>query len=95
MLISDGRVISPRAASTGKLAIAYLERRPNGYRTRLSVIPAAEAGSLGELEGWRVRADLGPYPVVEVQGDCGLKLELAPGGPRRFAMDGTDPQPMC
>lgn len=95
VLISEGRVLSPSAASTGNLAIVYLERRANGYRPRLSFIPAAEAGSLGELDGWRIRADLGPYPVVEVQADCGLKLELAPGGPRRLAMNGTDLQSMC
>ena len=98
VLISEGRIISPHAASTGKLAIAYLERRPDGYRARRSFVPAIEGGSLGELDGWRLRAG-GPYPVIELQADCASpkQLELRPEGPRPLPFEalGHSRAPMC
>jgi hypothetical protein len=93
ILISEGNVVSPDVDSTGKLAIVYLEHWPAGLRPRRTFIPAIESGSSGQIYDWRVRNDLGSYPVIEVEGNarwddhvCSWtrRLQLAPAGPREL-----------
>lgn len=90
VLLSEGQVLAPRAASTGKLAAVYLVRTWAGFRLHASFLPAIETGSMGRLAEWGVRTDLGRFPVVEVKGagswrgaNCNWTtlLELRPDGP--------------
>ena len=90
VLLSEGQVLAPRAASTGKLAAVYLARSSDGFRPQSLFVPAIESGSMGRLAGWSVRSDFGRYPVVEVRGagywrgsSCSWTtlLELRPEGP--------------
>jgi CBS domain-containing protein len=90
VLLSEGEVLAPRAASTGKLAAVYLARAGHGFRPQAQYLPAIESGSMGRLAEWSVRTDLGRYPVVEVKGAGSWRgstcswttlLELTPDGP--------------
>jgi hypothetical protein len=90
VLLSEGQVLAPRAASTGKLAAFYLARTSDGFRPLARFLPAIESGSMGRLTDWSVRTDLGRYPVVEVHGAGSSRgsacswttlLELTPEGP--------------
>jgi hypothetical protein len=104
VLISEGSVVSPDADSTGKLAIVYLEHWPGGLRPRRKFIPAIESGSSGQIYDWRVRSDLGSYPVVEVEGHANWeghacswtrRLELVPAGPRELDDSGGEAKSQC
>jgi hypothetical protein len=104
VLISEGVVVSPDADSTGKLAIVYLEASPGGLRPRRKFIPAIESGSSGQIYDWRVRTDMGSYPVVEVEGHAGWdghacswirRLQLTPSGPQELDGDGGDAKSRC
>lgn len=94
VLLSEGQVLGPRSASTGKLAIVYMASSRQGLRPRARFIPAIESGSMGRLGEWGIRSDFGPYPVVEVQGFASWRgvscawttlLELRPEGPFELA----------
>lgn len=104
VLISEGVVVSPDADSTGKLAIVYLETSPGGLRPRRKFIPAIESGTSGQIYDWRVRTDIGTYPVVEVEGHAGWdghacswmrRLQLTPSGPRELDGDGGEAKSRC
>ena len=90
VLLSEGQVLAPRAASTGKLAAVYFARSTEGLRPQARFLPAIETGSMGRLAEWGVRTDLGRFPVVEVKGAGSWRgatcnwttlLELRPEGP--------------
>jgi hypothetical protein len=98
VLISEGSVVSPDVESMGKLAVVYFETRRGRLVPRRNFIPAIESGSSGQIYDWRVRSDLGDYPVVEVEGRAGwgdracgwtTLLQLTPEGPHeiRTALD--------
>jgi hypothetical protein len=90
VLLSEGQVLAPRSASTGKLAAIYMVPSTDGLKPQARFVPALESGSMGRLSQWTVRSDFGRYPVVEVEGfgvSRGLScawttlLELRPTGP--------------
>ena len=70
VLVSEGEVVAPRRESTGKLAITYLTGSGSDMRPRANFLPAIESGSLGRIDQWNVRGDLGPFPVIEVKGQA-------------------------
>jgi hypothetical protein len=93
VLISEGKVIEPAHASSGKISAIYLKRAPKGFAVVKRFVPAAESGSFGILEGWAISHAYGPLPVVAVSGGgtwqgytCGVTtlLELAPDKPREL-----------
>ena len=93
VLISEGKVLEPAHASSGKIAAVYLKRSPRGFAVLKSFVPATESGSFGILEGWAVSRAYGPLPVVAVSGGgtwqgytCGVTtlLELAPDKPKEL-----------
>lgn len=94
VLLSEGQVLAPKAASKGKLAAVYLTSSSGGLREQSRFVPAIESGSMGQLGEWRVRSDFGHYPVVEVRAagtrgelTCSwiILLELRPEGPVELA----------
>lgn len=98
VLLSEGQVLSPRPASTGKLAAVYMALSPDGFRPQSRFVPAIESGSMGRLAGWSVRSDFGDYPVIEVKGAGSWRgsicswttlLELRPEGPAELATIAT------
>jgi hypothetical protein len=93
VLISEGKVIEPAHASSGKIAAVYLKRLPKGFAVAKRFVPAMESGSFGTLESWRVSRAYGTLPVVAVSGGgtwqgytCSVTtlLELAPDKPREL-----------
>lgn len=98
VLLSEGEVLDPHTASTGKLAAVYLSLSSDGFRPQSRFVPAIESGSMGRLAGWTVRSDFGRYPVIEVKGEgswrgttCGWTtlLELRPEGPAELVTIST------
>lgn len=88
VLISEGTVTNASHASSGKVAVYYLNA--DGKTVRKAFVPALESGSFGQIGGLSVRTDLGPNPVVLVEGggtwqgySCGFTtpVELTPEGP--------------
>jgi hypothetical protein len=93
VLLSEGKVIEPAHASSGKLAAIYMKRTPRGFAVRKRFVPATESGSFGTIEDWKVNRAYGKLPVVEVSGGgtwqgytCSVTtlLELAPDKPREL-----------
>jgi hypothetical protein len=93
VLISEGKVIEPAHASSGKIAAIYMKRTPRSFAVVKRFVPATESGSFGTVESWRVSRAYGPLPIVAVSGSgtwqgytCSVTtlLELAPDKPREL-----------
>ena len=68
VLVSEGEVVQGAHASSGKLAVHYLDGSHGAFRVTRSVVPAVETGSFGRVGDWRISDDFIQHPVLVAEG---------------------------